>query len=173
MNQLKQQAIKKGEAAEVVFIEQFGGKRLTNLQEQYADKDVIFPKSGRTYSIKDQIYSSGKYGGITVEMKLEDPTTGETQDGNLIYCEADTYGWAITWNDKPCWLLMHCKMLKKYVEENAKRFPLKSTMTNTTAQNAAQGRKFTKAWIHAIPLKNLLGELTEGKDYKLVEITRK
>lgn len=173
MNQLKAAAIRKGEAAEKVFIEQFGGRRVTDLPTQYKDIDVVFPKSGATYSIKDQIYSSGKYGGITVEMKLEDPFTGATQDGNLLYCEADTYGWAITWQDKPYWLLIHHSTLKDYVENNSQRFPLKTTMATTTAQNASQGRKFTKAYIHAIPLKNLLGELTEGKDYKLVEITRK
>lgn len=164
----KYENIKKWEAAEHKFIKQFGGKRATALETQYKDIDVEFPKTGKTFSIKDQAWSSGKYGGITIEHFTE-AEDGSRMDGNFKYCEADTYGWLVTWNGVAQWLLIHCSVLKEYAAKNEERFKMKTTMASTTAQNASQGRKFTKAYITALPLKSLLEELTENVDYKLVK----
>ena len=166
MNTNKRAAIAKGEKAEHLFVKQFGGKRATDMATQYKDIDIIH-KQG-TFSVKEQVWSSGKYGGITVEMFMED-AEGNRMDGNAKVCEADFYAWGITHNGSAHWLMIKPSALLRLIEE--KGYPLKTTMASTTAQNASQGRKYTKAHIHAVPLKDILSELTEGSDYRLKEMT--
>ena len=155
--------ITKYETTEMKFIKQFGGERVTDLQQQYKDIDVI--RNNKTVSIKDQLFSSNKYGNITLETKLK-TLDGKEMKGCFEVCEADYYGWLISHpvHKVPCWLVCSVQDLKDFVKSN--NVPTFSTRPETIQHNINQKRKF----VYGEGFKLSIASLLNNDKFKFIKV---
>jgi hypothetical protein len=138
-----------GFKAERMAVEQFGGN-LTNLKKyQYADIDAFIPdRKGKVFpvSIKDQLYSSGKFGSIQVETLLTNTRNEASTQGCFYNCKAAVYFWLVWHPDYgESWLILSRKALTKYIEENSATLRTWCTKANTEAKNRSYGRYYDRA----------------------------
>lgn len=139
----------KGFTAEKLAVSQFGGELTSNKEDQYRDIDAfIADKSGKilSVSIKDQLWSSGKYKAIQIELELTDSRTGATMDGCFVSCEADYYFWRITTVEYgDTWASVPVDVMQRYVAENVTRLKTWRTTNATEAKNRSYNRKYDRA----------------------------
>lgn len=145
----------KGLQAEQLAVRQFKGEACSNLTEQYKDIDLTInhPVDGKkSFSVKDQKDSSGKYGGIQIELKLTDTVTGQSIDGCFLNNQSDWYLWRITHSNKDTWFSVETSKFKDWVETNKQSFKKWCTRESTEAYNKRLGRKYNRAEGLTIPL---------------------
>ena len=149
-----------GMKAEALAQKQFNGVLATEKRHQYKDIDLFVKgkdKKWRSVSIKDQLYSSGKYGGVQIETQLTNTRTKATMKGCFYSNEADYYFWRVSIHGCDSWLVIPCSVMKRYVEDNLNTLKTWTTRANTEEKNRAYGRVYDKASGVTIPVLNLLG----------------
>lgn len=138
-----------GFKAEKIAVTQFKGKLVTDLPSQYKDIDALLPtKKGKwnTASIKDQLWSSGKYGGIQIETELENTRNGKTIEGCFYKNESVMYFWRVwTKEHGDTWLIIKSSVLKAYVEANKDSLKTWQTQSKTEEKNRGFGRTYDRA----------------------------
>lgn len=148
-----------GMKAEALAHKQFGGVLATKLEDQYKDIDLFVQgkdKEWRSVSIKDQLWSSGKYGGIQIETSLTNTRNGSTMKGCFHSNEADFYFWRVSVNKADSWLVIDCSHLKSYVKANLNTLKTWSTREATEEKNRTYGRTYDKASGVVIPVTDIL-----------------
>lgn len=156
--------------AEEIASRQFNGHRVTELNQQYKDIDLIVTGTDNqqyTVSIKDQLWSSGKFGGIQVETQLTNTTTGQSMDGCFLNNDSDFYFWRITYQNKDCWFIVKSSVLRRWVDHNKSSLHKWCTKHNTEEKNKQLGRKFNRAEGFTIRITEeliKLGKAVEVKD---------
>lgn len=161
-----------GFKAEQLCAIQFNGE-LTNLKEhQYKDIDVfIKSKTGelKSCSVKDQLWSSGKFGGIQIETKLINTDNGKEQQGCFYTNQSDYYFWRITTAEYgDTWLVVQSSVLKGFVEANKHRLKAWATRPATEEKNRSYGRFYNRTEGLVIPVSEAitLGKLIPVKETK-------
>ena len=149
-----------GFKAEQLAVAQFGGKLLSDKTNQYKDIDALIKaKDGSTHSIsvKDQLWSSERYGAIQIEMKLTNTLTGASMNGCFVKCEASYYFWRVwTAEHGDTWAIVKVSVMKDFISKN-KDSPKKwQTQEKTEAKNRSYGRKFDRAAGYVVPMEQLL-----------------
>ena len=118
----------KGFKAEQIAAAQFNGKLVTDLAQQYKDIDVMIKaKDGsiKSVSVKDQLWSSEKFGGIQNE--------------------SDYYFWRFhTKQYGDSWLVVESSVMKQYVAENASHLRAWATKPATEAKNRSYNRRYDR-----------------------------
>lgn len=157
-----------GMAAEQIAAKQFSGVLTQKKEHQYKDIDLFVQgkdSEWKSVSVKDQLWSSGKYGGIQVELSLTNTRNGSTIDGCFKSNEADFYFWRVSVDGKDSWLVVDCPSLKAYVEDNIASLKPWSTRPSTEEKNRAYNRTYDKASGVVIPVKDVipLGKVLEVK----------
>ena len=138
----------KGFKAEQIAAVQFNGKLVTDLNQQYKDIDVLIPaKDGsvKSVSVKDQLWSSEKFGGIQIETVTTNTRTGQTMPGCFYQNESDYYFWRIyTKQYGDTWLIVESSIMKQYVAENASHLKAWATKPATEAKNRSYNRRYDR-----------------------------
>ena len=138
----------KGFKAESIAAQQFNGKLVTDLNQQYKDIDVLIPaKDGsvKSVSVKDQLWSSEKFGGIQIETLTTNTRTGQTMPGCFYQNESDYYFWRIyTKQYGDTWLIVESSVMKQYVAENASHLKAWATKPATEAKNRSYNRRYDR-----------------------------
>lgn len=148
-----------GFKAEQLCAAQFDGQ-LTNLKaHQYKDIDAfVTTKQGvkASVSVKDQLWSSEKYGAIQIEMKLTNTVSGASMDGCFIKCEADYYFWRV-WTKEfgDTWAIVKVSAMKEFINKNKANLKKWQTQEKTEAKNRSYGRKFDRAAGYVVPMEEL------------------
>lgn len=158
------QDIKKFEATEDMFVQQFGGERITDSRQWTIDADCLL--KGKTVSIKDQLKSSAKTGNITVETKTVNPKTKEEKLGFLYYNKTDYYAWLVSYKDQEIWLVCPSSFFKSFVENNY-HYQFK-TNPDTVEKNIKQGWKFAEG--HGLLLK--IEKLINSPEVKKIKLKK-
>ena len=148
-----------GFKAEQLAVAQFGGKLLSDKANQYKDIDAKVPaKDGSMHSVsvKDQLWSSEKYGAIQIEMKLTNTRTGAVMNGCFPKCEAQYYFWRV-WTEEhgDTWAIVQVARMKKLIEENKTSLKKWKTQEKTEAKNRSYGRSYDRAEGYVVPLELL------------------
>lgn len=148
-----------GFKAEQLVVAQFGGKLLSDKTNQYKDIDAeVFSKGGNKVliSVKDQLWSSEKYGAIQIEMKLTNTLTGATLPGCFAKCEADYYFWRV-WTEEhgDTWAIVQVTKMKTFIKENASTLKKWKTQEKTEAKNRSYNRKYDRAEGYVVPMEEL------------------
>ena len=161
-----------GFKAENMVVAQFGGKLLSDKANQYKDIDASIPaKNGslQLVSVKDQLWSSEKFGGIQIEMKLTNTLTGATLPGCFAKCEADYYFWRVwTAEHGDTWAIVQVSKMKQYIKDNAASLKKWQTQEKTEAKNRSYNRKYDRAAGYVVPME----ELKKIAQLKPVEATK-
>lgn len=155
--------------AEHLAAKQFNGVLTQEKKHQYADIDLFIQgkdKEWKSVSVKDQLWSSGKYGGIQVELSLCNTRTNKTIDGCFNTNQADYYFWRVSVNNTDSWLVIECSVMQQYVKEHLSSLKAWSTRPNTEEKNRAYGRTYDRATGVVIPVKDVLslGKVIEVKN---------
>lgn len=149
-----------GFKAEQLVVAQFGGVLLSDKTFQYKDIDArVTSKNGTQalVSVKDQLWSSEKYGAIQIETKLTNTKTGASIDGCFLKCEADYYFWRVwTKEHGDTWAIVKVGKMKEYIAKNKETLKKWKTQEKTEAKNRSYGRKFDRAEGFVVPLAQLV-----------------
>lgn len=148
-----------GFKAERIAQQQFNGVLATKLDDQYKDIDLFIQgkdKEWKSVSIKDQLWSSGKYGGIQIELTLTDTRTMNTMPGCFYANQADYYFWRVSVNGNDSWLVIDCDVMKAYVKQNIETLKTWQTRQATEEKNRTYKRTFDRASGVTIPVVHLL-----------------
>lgn len=141
-----------GTEFERLFVNQYGGELVTDLELQRKDIDVILP-DGRTVSVKNQTKASAKYGNISLELEQFNTKSGKTIPGNFQNCEADLLAIAVTYCDEESWLLLNTKDFKDWVTKWRDRdWKVRTLLPYTIETNRREGRHFDNARNLLIPV---------------------
>lgn len=148
-----------GFKAEKLVVAQFGGKLLSDKANQYKDIDAKVPvKDGSMHSVsvKDQLWSSEKYGAIQIEMQLTNTRTGATMPGCFAKCEAQYYFWRV-WTEEygDTWAIVQVARMKQYVKDNKASLKKWQTQEKTEAKNRSYGRSYDRAEGYVVPMEEL------------------
>lgn len=148
-----------GFKAEKLAVAQFGGKLLSDKTNQYKDIDAQLPaKDGSMHSVsvKDQLWSSERYGAIQIEMLLTNTRTGASMGGCFAKCEAQYYFWRI-WTEEygDTWAIVQVARMKALVEENKATLKKWTTQEKTEAKNRSYGRSYDRAAGYVVPMELL------------------
>lgn len=148
-----------GFKAEQLCVDQFNGKLLSDKANQYKDIDaVIKAKNGSSQlvSVKDQLWSSERYGAIQIETKLTNTRTGSVIPGCFAKCEADYYFWRV-WTEElgDTWAIVKVSIMKKFIKDNQDTLKKWKTQEKTEAKNRSYGRSYDRAEGFVIPLEQL------------------
>lgn len=148
-----------GFKAEQLCVAQFGGKLLSDKTNQYKDIDAeLVTKQGSValVSVKDQLWSSEKYGAIQIEMKLTNTLTGASMNGCFPKCEAKYYFWRVwTAEHGDTWAIVEVTKMKEFIKSNAATLKKWKTQDKTEAKNRSYGRKFDRAEGYVVPMEEL------------------
>lgn len=148
-----------GFKAERLAVMQFGGELITDKLRQWKDIDaVIETKQGinASVSVKDQLWSSERYKGIQIEVRLSNSRTGAAIDGCFLKCEADYYFWRVhTPEYGDTWAIVPTKKMKAFVRENKQSLKTWQTQPKTEAKNRSYGRKYDRACGYVITMEQL------------------
>lgn len=148
-----------GFKAEQLAVAQFGGKLLSDKANQYKDIDAqVTSKQGskHTISVKDQLWSSEKYGAIQIEMKLTNTTTGASMGGCFVKCEADYYFWRVwTAEHGDTWAIVKVSVMKDFINKNKDSLKKWQTQEKTEAKNRSYNRKYDRAAGYVVPMEEL------------------
>lgn len=148
-----------GFKAEQLAAAQFNGKLLSDKTNQYKDIDAqVTSKQGSKHSIsvKDQLWSSERYGAIQIEMKLTNTLTGASMSGCFVKCEADYYFWRVwTAEHGDTWAIVKVSVMKDFIKKNADTLKKWQTQEKTEAKNRSYGRKFDRAAGYVVPMEEL------------------
>lgn len=161
-----------GFAAEKIAAKQFNGQLVTELAQQYKDIDLIVgAKDGskKTVSVKDQLWSSEKFGSIQIELNTVNTRTGVTQQGCFYTNESDYYFWRIWTKDfGDTWAVIESSVLKDFVKQNLDTLKTWKTTTKTEEKNRSYGRRFDRTEGVVIKTQDLisLGKLIAVKGTK-------
>lgn len=138
----------KGFKAEEIAAVQFNGSLVVDLALQYKDVDVI--ANGKKISVKDQLWSSGVFKSIQVELGMVNTRNGATTKGCYHTNESDFYCWRVSHGGVDCWYVFTPKDLKGIIDAGG----LKSyTTTNKTEEyNRKLGRYYDRTTGVVIPL---------------------
>lgn len=163
-----------GFSAEKIAVKQFKGKLVTDKASQYKDIDALLPtKKGKwnTVSIKDQLWSSGKFGGIQIETELENTRNGKTMEGCFYKNESVMYFWRV-WTEEygDTWLIIKSSVLKDYVESHKDSFKTWKTQPKTEAKNRSFNRYYDRAkgftlWVNDIKHLGQMKPVKGGKKH--------
>ena len=142
----------KGFPMEQKFVDQFGGKLITDLSRQYKDEDVEMEYKGHTFtfSIKHQL-AAERTGNFSFEVLLEDTRTGKQRVGNFHENEADYY--VIAANG--LWYIWKSSTLHEYVMNNKSKYRYIHTNSYLESDNRQRGRTFDRAWSYLVPVSEL------------------
>lgn len=143
-----------GLQAEQLAQKQFNGVLAVKLEDQYKDIDLFIQgkdKEWRSVSVKDQLWSSGKYGSIQIELALTDTRTQESMPGCFYSNEADYYIWRIDVDGVDSWLFIECSVMKEYVKKNIDKLKTWQTMASTEEKNRTYKRRYDRATGVVIP----------------------
>ena len=148
-----------GFKAEQLCVAQFDGVLLSDKVNQYKDIDArITSKQGTKHSVsvKDQLWSSEKYGAIQIEMKLTNTLTGASMGGCFVKCEADYYFWRV-WTQEfgDTWAIVPVKKMKEFIKTNAASLKKWKTQEKTEAKNRSYNRKYDRAEGYVVPMEEL------------------
>lgn len=149
-----------GFKAEKLMAKQFKAKLVSEKKYQYADIDAFVKnKKGKVnpVSIKDQLWSSGKFGGIQIETKLTNTRNGKTQEGCFHKSKAVDYFWRV-WTEEhgDTWLIIRASRLNAYVEEYKDTLKTWCTKPNTEAKNRSFNRYYDRAEGFTIMVKDIM-----------------
>lgn len=148
-----------GFKAEKLAVEQFNGALLSDKANQYKDIDGwVLSKQGSKHliSVKDQLWSSEKYGAIQIEMKLTNTLTGASMNGCFAKCEADYYFWRVwTAEHGDTWAIVKVDVMKKFIKDNAATLKKWQTQEKTEAKNRSYNRKYDRAAGYVVPMEEL------------------
>lgn len=137
-----------GFKAEQLAATQFKGQLVTDLNQQYKDIDVLIKaKDGSTksVSVKDQLWSSEKFGSIQVELNTINTRTGVSQKGCFYTNESDYYFWRIwTKEHGDTWAVIESSVLKDFVKQNMDTLKPWSTTAKTEEKNRSYGRRYDR-----------------------------
>ena len=137
-----------GFKAEKLAATQFNGTLVTDLQQQYKDIDVMIKaKDGslKSVSVKDQLWSSEKFGSIQVELKTINTRTGVSQNGCFYTNESDYYFWRIWTKDfGDTWAVIEASVLKDFVKQNLDTLKTWNTTAKTEEKNRSYGRRYDR-----------------------------
>lgn len=151
-----------GFQAEHILVKQFSGKLISDLSQQYKDIDAVLTnKRGkkRSVSVKDQLGSSRKFGGIQIETLLTNTRNGATRNGCFLENAADDYFWRVhTEEHGDTWLIIRCNDLKAYVEANEGSLRKWTTKHYTEEKNRRLGRTYDRAQGVTIPVAKIIKE---------------
>lgn len=154
-----------GFKAEQLAVQQFGGKLTSLKKHQYKDIDAFIPnRKGtiRSVSIKDQLWSSKKFGGIQLETRLTDTRTGKQMAGCFNTNKSCMYFWRI-WTEEygDTWFIVPVKVLKEYVRKHLSTVKRWSTNPNTESKNRSYNRTYDRAEGFTLMVKDIvhLGQL--------------
>ena len=149
-----------GFKAEELVAKQFNAKLVTDKAKQYKDIDAyVKTKKGvvNSVSIKDQMKSSRKFGGIQVETYLTNTRNGKRTEGCFLKCKAKHYFWRV-WTEKhgDTWLIIDAGALRRLIK--SRRDVLKRWTTNppTEAKNRSYNRFYDRAEGFTIPVKDVI-----------------
>lgn len=158
-----------GFKAEQLAQRQFGGELVKNLEMQYKDIDLVLQgKDGSDYSvsIKDQLWSSGKYGGMQIETELYNSSNGKTMVGCFYSNDSDYYLWRLEVKGKDSWFIVKTQVLRDWVEENRSTLVPWKTRPVTEQKNSSLGRYYNGARGLTLTITDALlsiGKVTEVK----------
>ena len=161
-----------GFSAEQIAVQQFKGKLVTDKAQQYKDIDAVLPtKKGvwNTVSIKDQLWSSKKFGGIQIETELVNTRNGKTMPGCFYQNESVMYFWRVwTKEHGDTWFIVKSSVLKEYVEKNKSSLKTWQTQQKTEAKNRSYNRAYDRAkgctlWVKDITHLGQLKPVQGGK----------
>lgn len=155
-----------GLKAEALAAKQFNGVLTNNKEHQYADIDLFVKgkdNKERSISVKDQLWSSSKYGAIQVELTLCNTRNNKTIDGCFYSSKADYYFWRVSVDGKDSWLVIECCAMQQYVKENMASLKQWSTRPNTEERNRSYGRTYDRAMGVVLPINTIkhLGKVIE------------
>jgi len=150
-----------GFKAESICVQQFGGKLLSDKESQYKDIDALIEseKHGSSYtvSIKDQLWSSEKYGCIQIEQKLINTRNNKSDVGCFYKSEAQYYFWRVFTKEMgDTWLILDRNVLKQYLLDNAATLKTWATRPTTEAKNRSFNRYYDRTEGVMIPVTTLL-----------------
>lgn len=148
---------KNGTRAEQAFTRQFNATSNVDRRMKLRGIDAILTTDSEeqiTVSVKDQEYSSEKFGGITVETKMLNTVTGATRIGNLFASHADTYAWLVSIAGVRHWLVFKAKSLRDYCELGG--HAEYHTTLESEARNRSVGRVFDRTMGYKFTLDQLL-----------------
>lgn len=146
-----------GFTAEAIAAKQFNGTLVSDLSLQYKDIDMVVKRHNKTVSIKDQLWSSGKYKAIQIETQMVNTRTMECMDGCFYKNSSDYYLWRVeTPEHGDTWLVIKTEALRAYVEAHKASLRRWGTTTATEAKNRSYGRTFDRAEGYVIPLKDVM-----------------
>lgn len=144
-----------GFTAERIAAKQFNGELVDDKELQYKDID-LFIKSrtgvATPVSVKDQLYSSGRYGAIQIETKMTNTRTGATDVGCFYKSEAAYYLWRIEYKGVDTWAVIEYKALQEFLGSNPSGVFTWSTLPATEAKNRSYNRYYDRAEGITIPL---------------------
>lgn len=148
---------KQGFAAEAIAAKQFNGTLVSDLSLQYKDIDMVVKRHNKTVSIKDQLWSSGKYKAIQIETQLVNTRTMECMDGCFYKNSSDFYLWRVeTEEHGDTWLVINTTRLRAYVDAHKASLKTWGTTTATEAKNRSYGRTYDRAEGYVIPLDEVI-----------------
>ncbi len=148
-----------GMKAEALAQQQFNGVLATKLDDQYKDIDLFIQgkdKEWKSVSIKDQLWSSGKYGGIQIELALTNTRNMQSMQGCFYANQADYYFWRVSVDGNDSWLVIDCQVMKAYVKQNIETLKTWQTRHGTEEKNRTYGRTHDRASGVTIPVTNLI-----------------
>lgn len=137
-----------GFKAEQLAQRQFGGELVKDLEMQYKDIDLVIKGSdGADYSvsIKDQLWSSGKYGGMQIETELYNSSNDKTMVGCFYSNASDYYLWRLEIKGEDSWFIVKTQALRDWVEENKETLIPWKTRLATEQKNSSLGRYYNGA----------------------------
>lgn len=146
-----------GFKAEKLAASQFNGKLITDKKMQWKDIDAqVTAKNGskQYISVKDQLWSSEKYGAIQIETKLTNTRTGESIKGCFYTCEASYYFWRIhTKEHGDTWAVISVSKMRSLVLNGG--YKSWRTQERTEEKNRSYNRTYDRAEGVVIPLCDL------------------
>lgn len=157
-----------GFQAEKLAAQQFKGILTNKKEDQYKDIDLFVQgkdKEWRSVSVKDQLWSSGKYNSIQIELSLTNTRTNQSIQGCFYTNQADYYFWRVSVDGVDSWLVVSCFAMKQYVKENIESLKTWNTTAKTEEKNRTYNRTYDRASGVVIPLSVLLplGSVIEVK----------
>ena len=144
-----------GMQAEVLCAKQFKGELTKAKEHQFKDIDLFI--QGKSVSVKDQLYSSKRFGSVQVELELKSTEKNKTMQGCFYSNESDYYIWRVHTPEKgDSWVSIASEKLKRWVQDNKHSLRKWSTTASTEAKNRSYGRVFDGSSGLVIPLAELI-----------------
>jgi hypothetical protein len=158
MSKLKLENIGRHERTEHMFVDQFGGTKVLDLEIQLRGVDVIYKDGVTTIQIKDEFKSSERTGNIFIEKELEDPETGEKIAGCFESEQADKLVILIHHpkEGKPYWLGGSYNCFRKFNNDHRALFRQVSGKYETIKNNKTLGYKYTRPHGEVVKIADLI-----------------